>query len=45
MADTEEKPKVENRPIIVQWLERDKVKEKDKDELIAGILTKIKHNS
>ena len=45
MANTEEKPNVENRPIIVQWLERDKAKEKDKTELIASILTKIKHNS
>lgn len=44
MANEEEKPKVDNRPVIVQWLERDKAKEKDKRERYTGILTKIKDN-
>lgn len=44
MANAEERPKVDNRPIIIQWLERDKAKEKDKAELSASILAKIKHN-
>ena len=42
MDNEDEKPKVETRPIIVQWLERDKAKEKDKADNSASILTKIK---
>jgi hypothetical protein len=41
----EETTKVDNRPTIIQWLERDKAKEKDKAKLSVKILTKIKQGS